>query len=321
MPMHRRLLLTAALLGLAPRLGLAQAPAPGPSPAPPSPPGLLERVQALGLEQHAAGRVTAWYPAGLRSRAETLRALIDDAAGYFRRQLGIEGELHLAVLTREQWDRVIDGQPYGIPGVAGRPPVVFMPAGDDGLAAEDALALRPLVAPATLEALADAGFDYETASRRYVDLVGLHELGHAYARRFGLWANCRWLDELVATFFAYAYLREQRPALARLWDGVLQAYVDAVVPAHRTLEDFDRLYFGVGARNYVWYQAQFQRKVRQAYEARGIAFLRELQAHFGTPSPVVLAPERILARLDPVMPGFRAWAASLAGPGGGVPGR
>ncbi|MBX3638634.1 MAG: hypothetical protein KF683_24955 [Rubrivivax sp.] len=316
MALHRRLLLGLPLLALAPPAAVAQATAP----APPAP-SLLERVQALGLDQRAAGRVTAWYPAGLRERAESLRALIDDAAGYFHQQLGIDAELHLAVLTREQWGRVISGQPYGIPGVAGRPPVVFMPAGDDGLAAEDALALRPHVAAATLKALADAGFDYETASRRYVDLVGLHELGHAYAQRFALWANCRWLDELVATFFAYAYLRERHPRLAALWDGVLQAYVDAVEPAHRTLADFDRLYFGVGARNYVWYQAQFQRMVRQAYEARGVAFLRDLQAHFNTPSPVALAPERILARLDPVMPGFRMWAASMAGAGGGAPGR
>lgn len=309
MPLRRHLLLGLPLLALGAR---------GPAAAQPAAPAstLLERVQALGHRSHGEGRVVAWYPADQRERAEALRALIADAAGFFQQQLGIEGELHLAVLTREQWERVITHQPYGIPGVAGRPPVVFMPAGDDGLAAEDALALRPRVAPATLKALADAGFDHDSAARRYVDLVGLHELGHVYSRRYGLWANCRWLDELLATFFAYAYLRERRPALAALWEGVLQAYVDAVQPAHRTLDDFDRLYFGVGAQNYVWYQAQFQRMVRVAYEARGVAFLRDLRPHFGTPSPVPMAPERILSRLDPVLPGFRAWAAELERPAG-----
>lgn len=65
-----------------------------------------------------------------------------------REGLGLETPLHLAVLARPQWEALIGWQPYGIPGVAGRPPVIFMPAGDDGLAAEDALGLRDRVTPA-----------------------------------------------------------------------------------------------------------------------------------------------------------------------------
>ncbi len=312
MPLRRRALLSAPLW---PGLVLAQAgtglpAAPAASPAAP-PPELLDRVRTLGLRSAHMGRLTAWFPPALQARAEALGGLVGDAAAFFHEQLAIDGQLHLAVLSREHWAALIPWQPYGIPGVAGRPPVVFMPAGDDGLAAEDALALQPRVAPSTLQALAAAGFGYESASRRYVDLVGLHELGHAYARRYGIWANCRWLDELVATYFAYAYLRPRRPALAALWDGVLQAYVDAVRPTHRSLEDFDRLYFGVGAQNYVWYQAQFQRRVREVHEARGIDFLVDLRMRFGTPSPAALPPERILARLEAVLPGFVAWAEGL----------
>lgn len=305
MSLYRRALLSAPLW---PTLARAQADSTATAPAP----ELLDRVRALGLRSARAGRLTTWFPPALQARAEALGALVDDAATFFHVQLGIDGQLHLAVLTRAHWGALIRWQPYGIPGVAGRPPVVFMPAGDDGLAAEDALALQPRVAPATLQALAAAGYSYEAASRRYVDLVGLHELGHAYARRYGIWANCRWLDELVATYFAYAYLRHRRPTLAALWDGVLQAYVDAVRPTHRSLADFDRLYFGVGAQNYVWYQAQFQRRVRQVHEARGVDFLVDLRMRFGTPSPLTLAPEVVLQRLDAMLPGFTAWADSLA---------
>lgn len=50
-----------------------------------------------------------------------------------------------------------------------------------------------------------------------------------------------------------------------MWDGILGAYRDAVRPKHTTLADFDRLYFGVGARNYIWYQARFQQMVRTAF--------------------------------------------------------
>jgi hypothetical protein len=309
MALRRRVLLSAPLW---PALARAQAGTGAASPSATPAPELLEQLRALGLRSAPVGRLGVWFPPEQQPRAMALGLLVDGAANFFHDQLAIDGQLHLALLTREHWAALIPWQPYGIPGVAGRPPVVFMPAGDDGLAAEDALALHPRVASATLQALAAAGYGYETASRRYVDLVGLHELGHAYARRYGIWANCRWLDEMVATYFAYAYLREKHPRLVPLWDGVLQAYVDAVRPTYTSLEDFDRLYFGVGAQNYVWYQAQFQRRVREVFAARGLDFLVDLRMRFGTPSPVALAPQRILQRLEALLPGFIAWANSLA---------
>lgn len=329
MPLSRRLLLSAPLwsavfptLGSVPgsALGSTQAatPAAAPGSTPPgSPPAapapdLLDRLRALGLRAAHAGRLTLWFTAALQARAESLAAPIDDAAAYFDDRLGIAGQLHLAVLTREHWGALIPGQPYGITGVAGRPPVLFMPAGDDGLTAEDTLALQARVAPATLQALTAAGNGDATAARRYVDLTGLHALGQASARRYGIQANSRWFDAWVASYFAYAYLRERRPALAALWDGVLQARVDAVRPAHTSLADFDQLGFDVGAQNYVWYQAQFQRRARQVFGARGIDFLVDLRMRFGTPSPVALTPERLLPRLEAVLPGFKAWADSLA---------
>lgn len=279
----------------------------------PRPAPLIERVRALGLAS-LPGPLPTWHADDATERARALQRLIDGARLHYERTLGIELPLTLAVLTRAQWQPLITWQPYGIPGIAGRPAVIFMPADDSGLAAEDALALQPQVAAPTLRALADAGFSYEQAARRYVDLVGLHELGHAAVHATGIHPRSRWLDELLATFFAYAYLRDRQPALAVLWEGVLQAYVDAVDPRHTRLDDFDRLYFGVGARNYVWYQAQFQRLVRQAYEAHGWRWALEVRAQFGLPSAAPLAADAVLQRLEATLPGVRAWATSFEKP-------
>lgn len=267
---------------------------------------LLARVKAAGLES-SRNLITVYYPAEHEAGALRLRSLVEDAMAYYDRSLGLRGELHLAVLTRAQWEKLITWQPYGIPGVAGEPPVAFLPATDDGLAATDAIGIRAGVSPETVKIIEAAGGTYDEAARRYVDLVGLHELGHAYTRRFGIRVPSPWAGEMLATYFAYAFLREHDPRRADVWDGILRAYRDAVRPTHTTLADFDRLYFGVGAQNYIWYQARFQQMVRAAYEAQGLDFLHAVREAFPEGEGPVSAGET-LRRFEAIFPGFSAWA-------------
>lgn len=281
---------------------------------------LLQRVQALGLPS-SRNRITVYHAEGHAAKALRLRALIEEAMRFYADSLGIREQLHLAVLTPEQWARVITWpQPYGIPGVAGSPAVAFLPATDDNLAANDALSIRAGVSPEAVRMIEASGHSYEEGARRYVDLVGLHELGHTYTRGFGIRPPQLWLNELLATYFAYAFLRQDHPRQAQLWDGILQAYRDAVRPAHTSLADFERLYFGVGAQNYVWYQARFQEMVRAAYEAKGLGFLREVRAAFPRGEAARLDTAETLRRLEGIQPGFQAWADALGdGPGSPSP--
>jgi hypothetical protein len=237
--------------------------------------------------------------------------MVESAMAFYRDRLDINAPLHMAVLTRTQWAELISWQPYGIPGVEGNPPVIFMPATDDGLAAEDALSLHDRVSPTAQARLAAAGVSFDYAARRYVDLVGLHELGHAYAHAYGMRIPSRWLEEWVATYIAYAFMIDREPAMANLWEALLQVYVDAVQPEHMSLADFDRLYFGVGAQNYVWYQAQFQRRVSSAYRAYGLELLHILREEFHTPFTALLDPMAVIDRIEPHLPGFRVWANDL----------
>jgi hypothetical protein len=301
-------------------------PASPPSAAPPTPaaptPGparepLITRLRRLGLAQEPGPLALHFDPAHTE-RARALHALIAEAMAWYRETLAIEGGLTLAVLPPAAWDALGVDQPYGIPGVGGsgvpgEPPVIFMPATDDGLAANDALGLRPRVKPATIAALRAAGYDYETAARRHIDIVGLHEFGHAYTRRFGISPPNLWFDELLATYFAHAFLVARQPALAPMFGGVLQAYLDAVEPAHRSLADFERLYFRVGSGNYVWYQAHFQQRAAALHTAQGLGVLRTFRQAFALPRPVRPAPEALLAELEPMAPGFQAWAALVEG--------
>lgn len=271
---------------------------------------LLQRVRALNTPS-STNRITVYYAEGYEDKALRLRSLVEEGMNFYADSLAVQAPLHLAVLTKEQWERVITWQPYGFPGVAGSPPVAFLPATDDGVAANDALSIRAAVSPASVRIIEASGHSYEEGSRRYVDLVGLHELGHTYSSAYGIRSSHKRLGELLASYFAYAFLRQHQPKKAQLWDGILQSYLDAVRPQYTSLDDFERLYFGVGPQNYVWYQAKFQEMARRAYDARGLGFLREVRAAFPRTETVPVSMDTALERLERIQPGFRAWAEEL----------
>jgi hypothetical protein len=273
-------------------------------------PDLLARVRSLQIDS-TTNQITVYHSPEYREKAVHLQALVEDAIRFFTDSLDVRPELSLAVLTPEQWEGLITWQPYGMPGVAGEPAVAFLPATDVGLAADDALAIRPAVSPDAIRMIEASGHTFEDGARRYVDLVGLHELGHTYAAAYGIRAPTLWLNELVASYFAYAFMRAERPDRALLWDGILRGYIDAVKPDHRTLDAFDRLYFGVGGRNYVWYQARFQRQIQTIYDAEGLEFIRELRTAFPSTEQPRPPADSTLVRLERVSPGFQAWAASM----------
>ncbi|WP_373068656.1 hypothetical protein [Gemmatimonas sp.] len=304
----RRVALAASLLiALAnrPSAVLAQS-APPPAPAA----DLLQRIRALGLPS-STDRLTVYYSPGHEAKAVRLRTLIQDARQFFADSLGISPELSIAVLERPTWERVITDQPYGIPGIEGAPPVAFLPATDDNLAANDALSLEAAISDTARRLIAASGRTWTEASKRYVDLVGLHELGHAFAAAYGIDVPSQWFNEWLATYFCYTYLRAARPVDAKLWEGILQGYRDAAHPEHRTIDAFERLYFAVGAQNYVWYQARFQQQVQRVHDEQGVTFLRRLKQAFPRGATRMASRDELLHRLDAIEPGFGAWAATM----------
>src|SRR5688500_9271838 len=226
------LLLAACTSTGAPRPDVAAAP-PAAPPAPEASPlgaeatDLLARVRALRLASDS-NRITVYFAPEHRERALRDRTLVEEAMAFYADSLAVSAPLTLAVLTREQWDRAVTWRPYGIPGVAGEPPVAFLPATDDNLAADDALALRADVSAAARQMIEGHGRSYEEGARRYVGLVGLHELGHTYTRAFGIRPSHLWLNELLATYMAQAFLAQRHPEPGTLWRGIRRGYTAAV---------------------------------------------------------------------------------------------
>jgi pimeloyl-ACP methyl ester carboxylesterase len=271
---------------------------------------------ASELRAQLPGPVPTYYDHEAKTRAERLQADLREMNGFYQEKLGVQVAVHLAVLNSNQWTRV-NPIPFGLPGVLGEPPVVFMPAHSGGWAFRKMLARKEAIAADVLqEYLRTSQKTFEAASDDFVDFIALHELGHALLVHYGIDPSCNWLNEFLASYFGYAFLAERRPErkpVIALFGRPSQAR-----PKHTTLADFERLYFLVD--DYAWYQGMFEQRIQEMYPQAGLQFIKDLKRQFprtagipegvSIPDPVVnrIPPEVVIEKLEVIAPGFQAWA-------------
>jgi hypothetical protein len=273
----------------------------------------------LGLET-LPGPIPTYYSPGYGERAEALQAWLRDADAFFRDRLRVTPEIHLAVLSPEHWPAVSMG-PYGVPFVPPLSPgdlsqvprMVVMPAVPEQAvvtqiytAAQEAL---PPHAAAELEAL---GISYEEAVLQLLDLIGFHEVGHAYIAALGYHRDntARWLEELLATYAAYSYLDLVQPSAITVWDALSEALLGFVPPVSRSLDDFNALYIqGLGPATYGWFQSHFNLRATVVLKHRPRATWFGQLAGLGLDADTRAVPtSELLRRLRGFNPGFTAWA-------------
>jgi hypothetical protein len=272
----------------------------------------LQKVQSL-KNPSFTNKITVYYSLGYEKRAKELQSMIEEAMGFYERKLKMRVELNLAVLTQDQWKQVRSA-PYGLPNVSSPPHVAFLPATADGVVTADALSLKSNLSPATLKKLKSSGYTFEQGAVKFVDLIGLHELGHTYAVSLGLVPPRpnQWFSEFLASYFAYAYLREKRPKLATLFHIMAaDLALQGPRPKHTSLADFERLYSGIGPKNYGWYQGKFFQRVAQVYDAKGLSFIAEVLEAFPAAEGESLPVDIVLQRLEKISPGFIEWSKDL----------
>lgn len=276
----------------------------------PAQPAALDQVRALGLDS-LAGPLPVHYSATFGTRADQVQALMRDGARFFADSLGLQTPVHVALLAQPEWQRVSQ-IPYGVPHVRGG--VVFLPAAGDGAITADFLALEANASAAARARVAETGASFAENARLIPDLIGYHELGHGYTRAYGIRTHTRWFEEFMATYMAYAYMHRMQPRLARAWEAMLQAKLDAPTHAHTSLADFEELYIRVGPENYNWYQAAFAVLAAEVFQAEGLGFITRVREAFPAGDGDRLDSDAVLARLEAIRPGFRAWAERLNAP-------
>ena len=242
--------------------------------------------------------VDAYTSPGGEERARQLQELTDGAIEYWSAPLGGGVHIVLAVLDEHDWKASTD-DPYGFPhGNRGDPWIIYMPS----------VPMRSVVVDAM------APIAGNTRAVTMLDNIAVHEIGHAIAveRMYGPdpQPSVRWFDELIATYLAYAYLRTRAPERAIAWDEVTELVLAGTRPEHTSLGDFEHGRFA-GPADYTWYELAFSRRVQTLYDRQGDAAITALKARLPWSRQNHWSSIELLGLLEPITPGFQAWAQSL----------
>ena len=169
------------------------------------------------------------------------------------------------------------------------------------------LAKAPHATAGTLKTLASVHLTYEEAARRFIRHPTFHEIGHALVGQYGIETSSHWLNEMLASYFAYVYEKARDRQTATVVEEFTK--MASTPGAYTSLQDFETHYIMAPA-NYDWYQLQFLSRILVVYRQQGIGFLAKVRAAFpkGTQD---MSVTDTLARLEAITPGFKAWAKQL----------
>ncbi|UCH14965.1 MAG: hypothetical protein JSV22_03115 [Bacteroidales bacterium] len=274
-----------------------------------------EKIIKLGLSR-LDGEVPVYYSEEYKTRAAYIQNLVVSASCFFKTPeiLGVDADLHLAVLDSSDWTRYTK-LPYGIAHIIAEPPTIIVAASADNVIVRNILAKEDKVSEITLKLLDELEISYNEAATTFADLISFHELGHILANKYGCdtWPEQRWLSEFVATYLAYAYMKEKQPKLSRLWKAMMDQNACNSEVKHTTLADFETLYLGVGTDNYGWFQAKFYQKVEEIYSESGISFVHELKKLLNENPKTSKDDIFRLKELSSISKGFSGWAEGKKG--------
>lgn len=261
----------------------------------------LARVEALDLDTAKIGRVTVYFRAADREHAVRLAGLCEEAAAYFEDELGTSFPLHLAVLDPRDWfdPGRDDAQSYGEPWAWVQDLLIGAPASLD----EGVLILGP----------------DDAANSRRVRFVMLHELGHLenkgtfHPDSSRPYSSVRWLEEFLATYFAYAFVRSHDADWAEAshaeWVDFLEAFTPRVLSLDWTfMREIPPEEQGL---TYAWYQIFLNLRAAAVYQEHGLDFLREVKDRMAWHEAGTWTTESVLSALEGFAPGFEAWEKDL----------
>lgn len=188
----------------------------------------LEQVRGMKLES-LPGQVPTYYSSGHRQRASEMKALLEEAARYYERELGVKIEVTLAAVAQAEWASLLD-KPYGLPTMRTGPCrgggpgssaqyVAIMPVTVGGPIYDGWVEMKGALSAGSMKRLKAAVVEFEQGGRLLLDFVALHELGHAYAHGYGLNPLSGFFAEHVTNYLTYAFMRSTKGQARPEGDG------------------------------------------------------------------------------------------------------
>lgn len=279
-------------------------------PAPGQEPGALARIRSLDVDRLEDGPVTVLYSAheeqgggAGEAAARRVAARFRDAAEFFIDRLGGDFGVTLALLSPRDWHQV-GGARHAVPWHS-RP---------------DRLVVVPVRADI---GLLQTGRD-SARTRRVLDIVALHQLGHIVTAAYYEPAGFReprppvlWFDELLASYVAEAYMRAREPELAEFAEELAEDVTRRTTPRFSGLRQYDEYHDAflespIGANTLGWYQNAFNREAARLYRRHGTELLGRIREELPWRLIESWTTDDLLEWMEALSPGFRAWAEEMA---------
>ncbi|NBC66130.1 MAG: hypothetical protein GVY07_10820 [Bacteroidetes bacterium] len=307
---------------------------------------LLKQVRALDLDSLQKGTMTVHFSAGYQNRADMLGARTERALQFFNDSLNIDfEEFHLIMPDTSAW-KELSVMPYGFPiwgpggwqyrnlgkSVSGRPASAIVPVDGEGVLFERLQSLKSCLSTDDQERLKEIGYSWEEASRRYVETITIHELGHGIHENLEINVPTGWFGEFLANYFTAAYLHQYETKEIKILDLLTEVTLNCYTPDEPSIEVF---YLpGKAGSGYHWLQSNLIQRANSVAENHGFDFIREAQKMFPIQDTLSQEVESIydnletlsdgvvtqrlkkvnevmIERLDQIAPGFQAWADTI----------
>lgn len=249
--------------------------------------------------------IKVFYSKGFDERADNHLMLISGMRTYFNEKLNIDLRLQIELLDEDDWVNIASEDiPYGLPYVNIENDIgcITLPATEKSVVTQGALAFEAVLPDYIKEMINKEGYSFREAATLFTDLIGYHEIGHVITRELKMMNLNPWVDEFMASFFAYAYMIEKINTYAKVGEAMTNVtYLGESQPAHTSLEDLDELYSNVGVENYDWYQKKFMKLAIAIYKEQGLDFVFKVKKAFAGEEVDTLTAFNRLGTIAPVL--------------------
>jgi hypothetical protein len=280
--------------------------------APREGPEPMERIRALGLASIPGAMLTFYSPHAKR-RARHLQSVLSGEIVFYSELFHTApSPIALGVLNADQWSKVVEGTPFGMPSLVGNREAVFVMPASWSDVAWISFANREIVPPQVLKKALANGKSWEQIIFEGADGIGAHEIGHSVIIQIDVDPQTHWLDEYLASYAGYAYLKAKHPSEALALEIFWSQGLDSPHPMTK-LHDFDSQYEEIiqtAPANYGWYQTVFAQRVMEVYRTEGVQFLRTIRSAFPK-NGAHLNTSQVLEQLEALSPGWKDRAAQL----------
>ena len=250
------------------------------------------------------GKVDVYYPDGFKEHALYTQNILEKALDFYKVNLNIDIRISVAMFGPKEYQAftMINWGSAGLynrflPFVASGPPAVMC------LPVSEGSPLDSIVHAAVKQskALQSFGISPDEISRRFITLVGIHELSHVIENEIEIEQEVGWYTEFMANYIAYSFI-QQMPPEKKMSDLINNFFYTKLNP---TDKHFGGMFNGT-SDNYVWWQSSLQKRIDEMYSKTGLTFIYQL-ANLRN-SQQYFDDLYMLVAMDQISPGFLAWA-------------